>query len=261
MEYLGTLDLHTYTQWMYIWGAIGLASTLIIHFGKLLPISNKVDSGSLSFLGMINKRTGWIVMEIPVLASVIYFFLMGDNPLNVSAVFVLAFVIHYTNRALIYPFRIKVDGKKMPVSMVLSSMSFYIINGYLIGYYFGSLREYPIEWLYDPRFLFGAALFVAGLVINIQSDNILINLRKPGETAYKIPHGGLFKHISCPNYFGEIIEWIGFAIMSWSLPGVVYAIWVALPLFIQGLNAHRWYLGKFKDEYPANRKAVIPGLI
>ncbi len=261
MEYLSTLDLQTYTQWMYIWGAVGLASAFIIHFAKLLPISNKVDSGGLAMLGMINKRTGWIIMEIPVLASVLYFFFMGDKPLNVSALFVAAFVIHYTNRALIYPFRIKVDGKKMPVSMVLSSMSFYIINGYLIGYYFGSLREYPIEWLYDPRFLFGAALFTAGLVINIQSDNILINLRQPGETAYKIPHGGLFKYISCPNYFGEIIEWVGFAIMSWSLPGVVYAIWVALPLFAQGLNAHRWYLEKFNSEYPVNRKAVIPGLI
>ena len=32
-------------------------------------------------------------------------------------------------------------------------------------------------------------MFVAGMIINIHSDHILRNLRKPGETGYKIPRG------------------------------------------------------------------------
>ena len=87
-------------------------------------------------------------------------------------------MMHYFNRAVIYPQRIKVAGKTMPVYTMLTSMLFYTVNGYLIGHYFGQLRDYPIEWLYDPRFLIGVALFLFGFFVNIHSDNILINLRE-----------------------------------------------------------------------------------
>ena len=48
------------------------------------------------------------------------------------------------------------------------------------------------------------------MFINIKSDNILINLRLNNNEEYSIPRGGLFKYISCPNHFGEIIEWFWF---------------------------------------------------
>lgn len=38
-------------------------------------------------------------------------------------------------------------------------------------------------------FLLGLLLFYIGMAINIHSDNILRNLRKPGEVVYKIPTG------------------------------------------------------------------------
>jgi steroid 5-alpha reductase family enzyme len=227
----------------------------------MLPMSGRLGDTPLSILGDINKKAGWIIMEIPVLIVVVAFFLMGANPLNVSAVMVAAFCLHYANRALIYPYRIKVDGKTMPVMMMLFSMIFYTVNGYIIGHYFGSLRTYSVEWLSDPRFIIGALMFLGGFVLNITSDNILLNLRKPGETGYKIPQGGMFKYVSCPHYLGEMIEWTGFAIMTWSLPGFAYALCVIVPLFGQARNSHQWYLDKFKDEYPKNRKAIFPGLI
>ena len=51
---------------------------------------------------------------------------------------------------------------------------------------------------------------------------ILRNLRAPGETGYKIPVGGLFRWVSSPNYFGELLEWTGWAIATWSIPGVAF---------------------------------------
>ena len=56
------------------------------------------------------------------------------------------------------------------------------------------------EWLLDPRFLLGVGIFLLGLATNIHSDYILINLRKPGETGYKIPTGGMFEYVSAANY-------------------------------------------------------------
>jgi protein-S-isoprenylcysteine O-methyltransferase Ste14 len=221
-------------------------------------MSNRVENQGMRLFGSIDKKTGWVIMEIPILLVVCYFFFQGQHALNVSAIMVGVFVMHYFNRAIIFPQRIKVKGKTMPIMSMVSSMIFYIINGYLIGHYFGHLREYSIEWLVDPRFIIGLGLFIAGFIINIQSDNILINLRKPGETGYKIPQGGFFNYVSCPNYMGECIEWIGFAIMTWSLPGVAYALWVVLPLYAQALGSHQWYQETFKDDYPASRKAIIP---
>ena len=63
------------------------------------------------------------------------------------------------------------------------------------------------------------------MIINNYSDSFLINLRKPGQTDYTLPTGFLFNKISCPNLFGEMIEWIGFALMAQHLPALSFAVW------------------------------------
>lgn len=261
LDLINTTDMAVFEKFIFIWIIINLITGLPIYIQKMMPISGHAEKTWVSSFGDINKKTAWIIMEIPVLIVVISFYFMGNNPINVSGVMVAVFCIHYCNRALIYPHRIKADGKTMPVMMVLFSVIFYIINSYMIGHYFGALKTYSVEWLWDPRFIIGLIMFFTGLYINITSDNILLNLRKPGETGYKIPQGGLFKYISCPHYLGEMIEWIGFAIMTWSLPGFAYAFIVVVPLFGQARNSHHWYLDKFGDEYPKDRKAIFPGLI
>ena len=65
----------------------------------------------------------------------------------------------------------------------------------------------PLSWL-------GLFLFLLGMGINVHSDSVLRGLRAPGETGYRIPHGGLFSHVSAPNYFGETLEWCGFAAVA-----------------------------------------------
>jgi 3-oxo-5-alpha-steroid 4-dehydrogenase 1 len=86
---------------------------------------------------------------------------------------------------------------------------------------------------------------------------VLRALRKPGETGYAIPYGGLYRWVSCPNYFGELLEWIGFAIAAWTLPALAFAVFTFANLFPRALSHHRWYREKFVD-YPADRKAMLP---
>ncbi len=45
-----------------------------------------------------------------------------------------------------------------------------------------------------------------------------------GEKGYKIPRGGMFEYISGANFFGEILEWAGFALAAWSLPAFAFAL-------------------------------------
>ena len=261
LDFLRAITLEQFYILIGIWVVINVLTGLPIYIGKMMPMSGRLGDTPLSLLGDINKKAAWIIMEIPVLIVVLGVYFYAAESFNFSAVMVAAFCVHYVNRALIYPYRIKADGKTMPVMIMLFSMIFYMVNGVIIGFYFGALKSYSIEWLSDPRFIIGAALFVVGLVINIQSDNILLNLRKPGETGYKIPQGGMFKYVSSPHYMGEMIEWIGFAIMTWSIPGLAYAFTVIVPLFGQARNSHQWYVDTFKDEYPKERKAIIPGLL
>ena len=149
----------------------------------------------------------------------------------------------------------------MPVTIVAMAFCFNLVNGFINGYYLGSLSGvYDITWLYDPRFIAGALLFISGLIINWHSDNILIHLRKPGETGYFIPEGGFFNYISCPNHFSEMIEWAGFALMTWSLPALAFATWTLVNLLPRALHHHRWYKQTFPD-YPADRKALIPFIL
>ena len=68
---------------------------------------------------------------------------------------------------------------------------------------------------------------------------------------------GVFKWISCPNYFGEILEWIGWALATWSLAGLSFAVWAIANLVPRARANHKWYLENFA-EYPRSRKALIP---
>ena len=83
------------------------------------------------------------------------------------------------------------------------------------------------EW----NFFAGSTIFVIAFVFNQLSDSTLINLRKPGETRYKIPFGYLFNYVSCPNHLTEFLQWTGFALMAWNLPALTFLVWTAANLF------------------------------
>jgi 3-oxo-5-alpha-steroid 4-dehydrogenase 1 len=207
----------------------------------------------------VPNHLGWIVMEAPAALVFAFFFITGSAPKNLTAfVFLGLWEAHYIHRAFIYPFQIADGRKKMPVVVILMGFVFNCGNTYLNGAYLFSLSGgYPLKWLADPRFICGAALFVAGFALNRRADRRLRQLRAPGETGYKIPHGGLFERVSCPNYLGEIIEWSGWALATWSLAGLSFTVWTVANLAPRARAHHQWYRQNFA-EYPARRRALIP---
>lgn len=211
---------------------------------------------------MISNRLGWMIMEIPSLAIFCYLYILGTAPKSLTTwVFFSLWVIHYFNRSVVFPYRTHTTGKKMPVLIMSFAIFFNFINAYFNGYWFGFLTPgYEVSWLYDLRFIIGFIIFITGFIINQASDQKLLDLRKGGKTGYFIPRGGLFNFISCPNFFGEIIEWAGFALMSWNLASLSFAIWTMVNLIPRARAHHKWYLKEFKD-YPKKRKAVIPYII
>jgi len=205
---------------------------------------------------------GWILMEAVAPLAFIYFFLKGNkSPNPVTVLFLGLFLMHYLNRAFIYPFRMKNSDRPMALTVVVMGMFFNSVNGLLNGRYLNLFASrYSPGWLLDFRFITGAVLFLFGIVINLHSDGILRSLRAEEESGYKIPKGGAFQFVSCGNYFGELIEWIGWAFLTWSLAGVTFAIWTAANLVPRALAHHRWYQRQFPD-YPEKRKAIIPYIL
>jgi len=210
---------------------------------------------------LLNNRLGWILMEIPTLVLMPYFTFNGINyPNTVILCFFSIYMIHYINRTLIFPFRISSKKKKIPIYIVISAALFNLCNTFFIGYYFGNIAEYKITWLQTPYFIFGIIIFSIGMYINLKSDTILINLRKNNNDDYKIPFGGLFRYISCPNYFGEILEWLGFAILTWSLSTLAFMLWTCFNLIPRAIKHHNWYKQRFSD-YPDKRKVIFPKIL
>lgn len=209
----------------------------------------------------ISPRLGWVLMESPAVIVFGFLFIIGEAPRTIPVmVFLFLWQAHYIHRAFIYPFMIS-DGRKiMPLIIVLMAFVFNLGNVYINGRYLFSLSGgYPESWISSPQMLVGSALFTSGFVTNRWSDRTLQNLRKPGETGYKIPYGGLYRWVSCPNYLGEILEWTGWAILTWSLPGLAFALWTFANLAPRALAHHSWYQQHFTD-YPKERKALIPGV-
>lgn len=211
---------------------------------------------------LIDNKIGWVIMELISPLVFGYLFLTGSNEKTGPMWIIFGlWMAHYLHRSIIFPMQLRTTGKKMPVSIALSAAVFNVGNGFFNGYWLGTLSaSYPTNWLLDPRFVVGLALWIIGLVINLRADYKLIGLRGPGQTGYVIPRGGLFEWISCPNHFGEIIEWIGFAILCWNLPALSFAVWTAANLIPRALAHHRWYRERFEN-YPAQRRAVLPGIL
>ena len=208
---------------------------------------------------LIPNLFGWAIMESPAALVFVVCFAKGTAPKNMPILlFFVLWELHYVHRAFIYPLTIRDGQKKMPIAVMLMGLSFNLGNAYANGRYLFSLSGgYLQDWLHDPRFLVGVTLFLAGFIVNRWADLALRGLRKPGETGYRIPYGGLFRWVSCPNYLGEIVEWSGWALATWSLPGLAFAVWTFANLAPRARSHHAWYHASFAG-YPAERKALIP---
>ena len=246
--------LITWLTWLWI--NIGIATfTILIGTKVRAPYGRHARKG---WGPTISNKAGWIIMELPALLIFPVLALAGPYGFDwLTHVLAALWIIHFFNRTLIFPLRTRTSGKRMQVLIVASAITFNTCNGLLNGLYNGYVIH-PTPTLSMHHYV-GLGLFITGMVINWHTDSKLISLRK-NANGYLIPEGGLFKYISCPNHFGEIVEWTGFAILAWNLPALSFAVWTFCNLVPRALNHHAWYKEQF-PEYPKSRKAVIPFLL
>lgn len=204
-------------------------------------------------------KYSWLIMELPAVLFISFYFYISkgwENP--VLIIFYVIWQSHYLFRTFVYPFTMGGKNKPYPFILVIFAIVFNSLNGSINGHFIFQANEYSSDWLLSPAFIGGFTLFIIGYAINKQSDFILKNLRKKSDT-YTIPYGGLFKWISNPHYFGEILQWLGWAILTWSTAGFAFACFTFANLFPRAISNHKWYKEQF-DNYP-RRKAIIPFIV
>ena len=210
----------------------------------------------------IDNRLGWVIMESPVFFAMCLLWWCSDRRADtVPLIFFILFQLHYFQRSFIFPLLIK--GKsKMPLAIILSGITFALLIAFMHGgcfFYVSPAETYTPDWLYSPQFIAGIIIFFSGIAINLNSDNIIRHLRRPGDTKHYIPRGGMFRYVSSANYFGEFLEWVGFAVLTWSAAGAVFAIWTFANLAPRAARIHRRYSQEFGEQFDRlHLKRIIP---
>jgi 3-oxo-5-alpha-steroid 4-dehydrogenase 1 len=239
----------------------------------LILIGDKVAKSSYGRFGVkklgVDPRLGWFLMELPATVVFLAFFVTGTRAGElVPIVLCVIWLIHYANRGWYFPLRIRVnksERRSFGLSILLIGVLVTVMHGYLNATFWTDYGDHITKgWLTDPRFIIGVIIYYCGFILTVHSERIVRNLRDPktldtDEVEYKIPYGGGFKYVSSPTYLGEIIAWAGFAMLTWSLAGVLIFCITAANLVPRAFNTHKWYQEKFED-YPEDRKALIPFL-
>lgn len=210
----------------------------------------------------VGNRFGWVLMESPVFFAMLALWLLSPRRAEIApAVMAIIFELHYFQRSFVFPALIK-GNSRMPLSIIVMGVTFNLINAIMQGgwlFYISPDGRYPESWLMSPQFITGTVIFFAGMAINIHSDSIIRRLRKPGDTAHHIPRGGMFRYVSSANYFGEVVEWTGFAILTWSWAGAVFALWTFANLAPRAAKINGRYRREFGERFTSLRlKNIIP---
>jgi protein-S-isoprenylcysteine O-methyltransferase Ste14 len=249
-------ELAVFHGLLVAWFILG-AAVFVLLFFVAAPYGRYIRQG---WGPTIKNKLAWVLMEAPAPIVFGVFFILGNRINAIGIVFLVLWETHYLHRAFIYPLGLRGTARRMPLVIMGFGFIFNIMNAYLNGrYIFTFSGGYENNWLIDPRFILGTVLFIVGYIINRRADFILQSLRQPDESGYKISHDRLYRWVSNPNYLGEIIIWIGWALATWSLAGLAFAFWTAANLVPRAKAHHAWYHRNFPD-YPPERKALLPGL-
>lgn len=207
----------------------------------------------------MNAPWAWFLFELPALVTFPAIYLASGNHHLLGNLALALWLAHYGHRTLVWPWLVPKRDATVPLTMCTASIGFNLVNGGLLGWFMGYAADYGDPWLADPRFIAGVALFIGGAALNVWADYRLLHLRKT-TTGRVVPTGGPFNVACCPNLSGEIVEWIGFALLTWSMPGLAFALWTIANLVPRALWRRDWYRESFEG-YPKDRAALFPGIL
>ncbi|MEE0984581.1 MAG: DUF1295 domain-containing protein [Bacteroidaceae bacterium] len=250
------MNISTYHHVLWAMAFMGLFVFVTLYF---------VDAGYGKFRSnkwgySINNKLGWVLMECPALIPIAYT-IVALTPSALAILFMSLYALHYVYRSFIFPALLK-GNSKMPLAITAMGATFNFTNSTLLC---ASVMAFPKESYTDIcsyagnwNFWLGIVLFFMGMYTHMKADHTIRNLRKPGDTNHYLPKGGLFDYVTSANYFGELLEWTGFAILLCNPAAWMFVWWTAANLVPRAHAINKKYRAEFGNEQVGKRKRVIP---
>ena len=208
-------------------------------------------------------QTFMVLLFVPFLISILFYMKSNEERKYKKEIIacLLPFAMHYFQRSFIFPLLIKGRGR-MPIVVMMMGFVFNVINSTLqCNWLYNISNVHYYDGLFSKfRFYLGLMIFVIGMFINIQSDHIIRTLRKPGDNKHYLPDRGMYRYITSANYFGEIVEWFGYSIMTNSLTSILFVIWTAANLVPRSFSIYNLYISEFGN-IVLTKKRIIPFII
>lgn len=253
------MSLHEFHMFLWVMSGVALIVFIALYFVKAGYGMFRTASWGVS----IPNKVAWVLMEAPVFFVMAWLWAQSGAGFTMPQfLFLLLFELHYLQRSFIFPVLMK-GNSRMPVAIMVMGMIFNVLNGIMQA---GGLFWFPSEayrtegmaYLLTPHALAGLLLFIIGMGINLHSDNVIRHLRKPGDTNHYLPTKGMYRYVTSGNYFGELVEWTGFALLTASPAAWVFVWWTAANLIPRAHAIHRRYQKEFGNEAVGKRKCIIP---
>ena len=150
----------------------------------------------------------------------------------------------------------------MPITIVLMGLVFNTINASLISiwcFYLSTHSFYSYTYFKSPNFIIGIVIFLVGFIANIDSDAYIRGLRKAGDTKHYFPYRHLYRFVSSANYLGEMIEWLGFAILTSNPASYLFLVWTGANLIPRSHAIYKQYKKEFPEEMAKYKvKRILP---
>ncbi|MEG1866498.1 MAG: DUF1295 domain-containing protein [Bacteroides sp.] len=208
----------------------------------------------------VNNRLAWVLMEAPVLGVMAVMWVLSPRRSElVPTIFFLLFAVHYVQRSFVFPLLMK-GRSRMPVAILLMGAVFNLLNGFMQAewlFYLSPAGSYGTEWLASAPFVVGTAMFLFGMGLNWHSDAVIRQLRRPGDRRHYLPSRGMYRYVTSANYLGELIEWAGWAVLTWSLSGLVFFWWTFANLVPRAHALWQRYRTEFGSAV-GSRKRIFP---
>lgn len=210
----------------------------------------------------LNNKLAWVLMEAPVFVVMCLLWIQSGVRFSMPQyLFFFLFQLHYLQRSFIFPLLLK-GNSRMPVAIMAMGILFNLLNGCMQagGIFFFPQESYAegVAYLLRPNAVAGLLIFFAGMFINLHSDHVIRHLRKPGDTKHYLPSKGMYRYVTSANYFGELVEWTGFAILTASPAAWVFVWWTAANLVPRADAIHKKYRAEFGNQAVGNRKRILP---
>lgn len=174
---------------------------------------------------------------------------------------------HFFKRELETLFVHRFSNATMPAFNIFkNSAHYWLLGGLNIALFTYSPSDYsptshdaPYSWL--PTL--AIVLYVFGELGNFWTHLTLMGLRSQGGSERGIPVTGAFKFVpvTCPNYFFEVIAWIGIWIANRSLSTGLFTIIAGAQMAAWARKKESRYRREFGSRYKRKRFAMLPGIV